>query len=78
MSYAQQAEHDDNLRLRRAEQALAAYREQENQARRALYEATESTKRAKEKYEALFMECEQCACARRDAGLIPNSAHYGD
>lgn len=76
MNSAQQAEHDDNLRLRRSEQALAAYREQENAARRALNEAIEATKRAKEKYEALFAECEKRACERRRSGQIECVAGY--
>lgn len=76
MKSAQQAEHDDNLRLRRSEQALAAYREQESAARRALNDAMASTKRAKEKHEALFAECEKRACERRKAGLIEVTAGY--
>ena len=76
MTTAQQAEHDDNLRLRRSEQAVAAYREQENNARCALAEATASTKRAKEKHDALFAECEKRACARRNSGQIETSSPY--
>lgn len=73
---AMKAEQDDSLRLRRAEQALAAYRQQENDARRALADAVAATKRAKEKYEALFAECEQRAGERRRSGLIVNSSCY--
>lgn len=76
MSAPNKAEHDDSLRLRRSEQALAAYREQESNARRALNDAVTSTKRAKEKHEALFAECEKRACERRKSGQIENSCQY--
>lgn len=61
------SEAEDNLRLRRASEALAYYREAENQVRRDLAGAVEQTKRAKEKYEAMFAECEARAVARRKA-----------
>ena len=40
--------------LRNAKQALASYRQQEDDARKALAMAVESTRMAKDKYEALF------------------------
>ena len=40
--------------LRNAKQSLEAYRQQENEARKALAMAAESTRKAKVKYEALF------------------------
>ena len=58
------AEQEDNFRLRKAADFLAHSREAENQARKELYRATEQTKRAKEKYETLFMEVEQRAGQR--------------
>ncbi len=67
---AQESEDADNLRLRRAAEFVAHCRESENQVRKELHEATEQTKRAKEKHETLFAECEARACARRKAGLI--------
>lgn len=42
--------------LRNAKQALEAYRQQENEARKALASASESVRKAKEKYEALFLK----------------------
>lgn len=42
--------------LRNAKQALEAYREKENEARKALASASESVRRAKEKYESLFLK----------------------
>jgi len=50
--------------LRNAEQALKSYREQENEARKALAMAADSTRKAKEKYEALFAKEQDEAVAR--------------
>jgi hypothetical protein len=69
---APQSEQEDALRLRKADEFLTYCREAENTARRELARATEQTKRAKDKYETLFAECEARACARRSAGLIHN------
>lgn len=69
-------EEEDNLRIRKANEFLAHCREVENEARRELMRAIEQTKRAKEKYEALFAECETRACARRKAGLIEVNPGY--
>lgn len=51
--------------LRRAKEALAAFVEQENTARKALAAAAESTRNAREKYEQLFMEEEKREMERR-------------
>lgn len=64
------AEQDDNFRLAKAKEHLAFCREAETQARAALASAIESSKRAKEKFETLFDECEKRAVARRKAGQI--------
>lgn len=53
--------------LRNAEKALQAYREQENEARKALAAAVESTRKAKEKYETLFLQEQNEAVARNKA-----------
>jgi hypothetical protein len=58
------SEEEDKLRLRKAQEFLTHCRETENQARIALASAVESTKRAKEKYEDLFTQCEARASAR--------------
>jgi len=59
------SEQEDNFRLRKAEEFLNHSRESEQRARVTLAESMEQTKRAKEKYETLFMECEKRAVARR-------------
>lgn len=61
------AEDEYNFRLRKAVDFLAHCREVEAQARREVTRAAEQTKRAKEKYETLFIECEQREVARRKA-----------
>lgn len=71
-------EEEDNFHLRKAAEFLAHCRETENQARRELARAVEQTKRAKEKHEALFIECEKRAVARRKAGLIPLNTGYSE
>lgn len=76
MNTAIASEQEDNYRLRKADEFLTYCREAENDARRELNEALEKTKRAKEKYETLFTECEQRAVARRKAGLIEMRSGY--
>lgn len=53
------------IRLRRAKEALAYASEKESEARRILRSAEESSRVAKEKYEALFLEEEQAEVGRR-------------
>lgn len=62
-------EQEDKFRLRKAAEHLTFCREQETQARRALVTACESTKRAKEKHDSLFIECENRACERIKASF---------
>ncbi len=45
--------------LKNAKEALEAYRNQENELRKALADAIETTRKAKEKYEDLFGKNEQ-------------------
>lgn len=73
---AYQAEAEDNARLARAREELAKYRNAENEARKALALAVESTRKAKEKHDALFEECQKRAVDRRKAGLIVNNPGY--
>lgn len=63
----QMNETENQIRLRRAKESLAAYRAAESEARKALFYAVESTKRGKEKYEELFMAEESAEAARRKA-----------
>ena len=51
--------------LRRAKEALAYYREKENQAIINLASAREDTRNAREKYEKLFLEEEKREAERR-------------
>jgi hypothetical protein len=60
-------ETENQIRLRRAKEALAAARDREAIARRALADATESVKSAKERYEELFMAEERAAADRLKA-----------
>lgn len=60
-------ETEDQTRVRRAKEAVALCQSRENEARKALAEAAESTKRAREKYEELFAASEQREVARRRA-----------
>ncbi len=64
-------EHESDFRRRKAAEFLAHCREEENQARKALADAVERTKRAKEKFETAFLEAEKQAGARI---LAANSA----
>ena len=52
-------ETETETRLRRATEALAAAREAENEARRALASAVQTTARAKERYSELFERWQQ-------------------
>ncbi len=58
-------ETENQIRLRRAKEALAYARDREAIARRALADATESVKSAKERYEELFMGEEKAEASRR-------------
>lgn len=58
-------ETENQIRLRRAKDALASYRAAETEARRALTSAIESTKRAKERFEELFLKEQQAEVDRR-------------
>lgn len=71
-----EAENMDNIRLRKSIEFLAHCREKENAARRALAEAIEDTKCAKNKYETLFVECENLAVDRRKRGLIEKTFEH--
>ena len=53
--------------LRNAKQALESYRQQENEARKALAMAADSTRKAKEKYEALFAKEQEEVVAKLKA-----------
>jgi len=57
-------ETEDQTRLRRAKEALSACGEMENEARKALAAAAESTKRAKERYEELFIAVDKREAAK--------------
>jgi len=60
-------ETENQSRLRQVKESLAAYRSAESQARKALADAVESTKRCKERYEELFIAEDLAECARRKA-----------
>lgn len=60
-------ETDDEIRLRRAKAFLAECRELENSTRMELAERVATTRRAKEKFEALFHETEARAVALRSS-----------
>ncbi len=62
-----QHETDTQTRLRRAKEALDAYREKERTALQAAHDARQDTARAKARYEALFHQEEQEEVARRRA-----------
>ncbi len=73
---ALQQEAADNLRLKKANEAVEYYRQQEAEALRQLASVRASLKNACEKHEALFIECEKRAGERRKAGLIEVSSCY--
>lgn len=56
---------DNQIRLKRAKDALGIYRDAEIEARKRLADAVESTRRAKEKYEELFAAEERAEVERR-------------
>lgn len=58
-------ETENQVRLRRAKESLAAYRDAETQARKALADAVNATKLAKDRYEELFMAEESAEAVRR-------------
>lgn len=76
MSAIPQSEQEDNFRLKKAQENVAHCRNAETEARAALHSASESTKRAKEKYDSLFAECESRAVARRKSGQIVVNPGY--
>lgn len=69
-------ETDTEIRLRRAAEALANCRDAENRLRRELASAVESTKRAKEKHEALFIQNDKEHGDLRAAGKEPYCIGY--
>ncbi len=58
-------ETETQTRLRRAKESLAAYKNAEDEARKILAGAMESTKRAREKYEELFLAEDKREHARK-------------
>jgi hypothetical protein len=60
---------EDEFRIRNAKEFLADCQRKENEARRALAEASATTKRAREKFESLFLEVEAREVARRKSEL---------
>lgn len=60
-------ETENQIRLRRAKDALASYRADEAKARDQLSFAVESVKLAKARYEELFMAEEKAEASRRKA-----------
>ena len=58
-------ETENQVYLRRSKEALDIARTAENDARRALAQAVEQTRRAKEKYERLFEAEEKAEVKRR-------------
>lgn len=60
-------ETEDQTRCRRAKEAVAICQERENELRKALADAVESTKRAREKYSELFQAAENREVARLKA-----------
>ena len=58
-------ETENQTRLRRAKDALELARLNEAEARAAVLDAVETTRRMKEKYEALFLAEEEAEAKRR-------------
>ena len=58
-------ETENQVRLRRAKEALAACRDAETEARKTLAAAIAATRRISEKYQALFIAEENLECSRR-------------
>lgn len=65
------AQQEDEYRLKNSAAFLAHCRAEENDARVLLAQAAERTKRAKEKYEVIFVETEKRTIARIKAGILP-------
>ena len=63
-------ETDTQIRLRRAKEALENARQQEIAAIKTRAIASETVKRAKERYEELFAQEEREECARRKANYL--------
>jgi hypothetical protein len=76
VSSALKAEEEDNVRLRKAREYVAHSKDAEDRARVELARAATQTKRAREKFETLFAECQERAVARRKSGQIVNSSNY--
>lgn len=58
---------ENELRLKRAKEALEYCRDKEHSARRVLAACSESSRRAKERVEELFLKCENEEVKRRRA-----------
>ncbi len=58
-------ETENQIRLRRAKEALSCARQAEATARKDLNNAVELTRQSKERYEALFLEEEKAEVNRR-------------
>lgn len=52
-------ETEDQTRLRRAKESISACQDRENECRRALAAAAESTKRARERFEEIYLAAEK-------------------
>lgn len=76
MSTLPKDEQDDNFCLKKALDHVAFCRTAESEARAKLFASVEGTKRAKEKYEALFAQCEERAVARRKSGQVVVNPGY--
>lgn len=63
-------ETEDQTRVRRAKEAIAICQTRENEARKALADAAEATKRARAKYEELFQAAEQREVTRLKSTYI--------
>lgn len=71
-----QQEAADSLRLKKADEAIEYFRQQEADAIRELNSVRESLRRAREKRNELFQQNEERAGQRRRAGLIEISSCY--
>lgn len=60
-------ETETQTRLRRSKESLTALQSLENEARKALADAVDSTGRAREKHDELFLASEQKEYARKKA-----------
>jgi CBS-domain-containing membrane protein len=73
---AQESENEDSLRLHRSDEHVEYCKRAQDDAIRALHQAGETLKRAREKRGELFQQCQDRAVARRKAGLIANNPGY--